>query len=136
MVTAGGVRKVQGRSRLARRLLPLAIVTVAACAAGSGAGACPVARAERPPSDAERIVKDGFHLKRIEGEPAKNPSFWTRRISFGSDFEPVKGVWLHARTAASVTIRWKGEYAVRSECGPYQLLLAARAPTPAAAVPF
>ena len=72
------------------------------------------------------ITKDGFHLKRIEGEPAKNPSFWTTRISFVSDFEPVKGVWLHVRTVARVTIRWKGEYNIRSECGPYQLLLAAR----------
>jgi hypothetical protein len=74
------------------------------------------------------ITKDGFHLKRIEGEPARNPSFWTTRISFVSDFAPVKGVWLHVRTVARVTIRWKGEYNVRSECGPYQLLLAADAP--------
>ncbi len=75
------------------------------------------------------ITKDGFHLKRIEGEPAKNPSFWTTRISFVSDFEPVKGVWLHVRTVARVTIRWKGEYHIRSECGPYQLRLAADAPS-------
>jgi hypothetical protein len=74
------------------------------------------------------ITKDGFHLKRIEGEPARNPSFWTTRISFVSDFAPVKGVWLHVRTVARVTIRWQGEYNVRSECGPYQLLLAADAP--------
>lgn len=75
------------------------------------------------------ITKDGFHLKRIEGEPAKNPSFWTTNIRFVSDFEPVKGVWLHVRTVARVTIRWKGEYHIRSECGPYELLLAADAPT-------
>lgn len=75
------------------------------------------------------ITKDGFHLKRIQGEPARNPSFWTTRISFVSDFEPVKGVWLHARTVARVTIRWKGEYDIRSECGPYELVLTAVAPT-------
>lgn len=75
------------------------------------------------------ITKDGFHLRRIEGEPARNPSFWTTRVSFVSDFEPVKGVWLHARTIARVTIRWKGEYNIRSECGPYQLQLAGDAPT-------
>ncbi len=75
------------------------------------------------------ITKDGFHLRRIEGEPARNPSFWTTRVSFVSDFEPVKGVWLHARTIARVTIRWKGEYDIRSECGPYQLQLAGDAPT-------
>jgi hypothetical protein len=75
------------------------------------------------------ITKDGFHLRRIEGEPAKNPSFWTTRISFVSDFEPVKGVWLHARTTARVTIRWKGEYDIRSECGPYQLQLSGDVPT-------
>jgi hypothetical protein len=75
------------------------------------------------------ITKDGFHLKRIEGEPAKNPSFWTKRITFVSDFEPVKGVWLHVRTVARVTIRLRGHYDVRSECGPYQLLLTTAAPT-------
>ena len=75
------------------------------------------------------ITKDGFHLTRLEGEPARNPSFWTTHISFVSDFEPVKGVWLHARTVARVTVRWMGEYDIRSECGPYQLLLAADAPT-------
>jgi hypothetical protein len=32
------------------------------------------------------IGKDGYHLKHIEGEPAKNPSFWTRRISCVSDW--------------------------------------------------
>jgi hypothetical protein len=75
------------------------------------------------------ITKDAFHLKRIEGEPAKNPSFWTRRIRFVSDFEPVNGVWVQVRTLARVTIRWRGEYNLRSECGPYRMLLAADAPT-------
>ena len=75
------------------------------------------------------ITKDGFHLKRIEGEPAKNPSFWTRRIRFVSDFEPVNGVWVQVRTLARVAIRWRGEYNLQSECGPYRMLLAADAPT-------
>ena len=74
------------------------------------------------------ITKDGFHLTRIEGEPARNPSFWTKHIGFVSEFAPVQGVWLHVRTTARVTIRWKGEYDMRSECGPYLLLLAADAP--------
>lgn len=70
------------------------------------------------------ITKDGFHLKRIEGEPAKNPSFWTRRIRFVSDFEPVNGVWMQVRTVARVAVRWFGEYEVESVCGPYQISLA------------
>jgi hypothetical protein len=73
------------------------------------------------------ITKDGSHLKRIEGRPAKNPSFWTRRIDFVSEYAPVEGVWLHVRTVAHVTIRWFGEYLVRSECGPYQMLLGRQA---------
>jgi len=71
------------------------------------------------------ITKDGSHLKRIEGEPARNPSFWTRRIRFVSEYAPVSGVWLHVRTVARVTMRWFGEYLVQSECGSYQLQLAA-----------
>jgi hypothetical protein len=75
------------------------------------------------------ITKDGFHLKRIEGEPAKNPSFWTSGVRFVSDFEPVNGIWVQARTLAKVTIRWRGEYTLQSECGPYRMSLAADAPT-------
>jgi len=69
------------------------------------------------------ITRDGFHLERIEGEPARNPSFWTRRIHFVSEYAPVDGVWLLVRTVASVTVRWFGEYVVRSECGPYEMVL-------------
>ena len=75
------------------------------------------------------ITKKGFHLKRIEGEPAKNPSFWASGIHFVSDFQPVNGVWMQGRTLARVTIRWLGEYNLQSECGPYRMLLAAEAPT-------
>jgi len=75
------------------------------------------------------ITKDGFHLKRIEGEPAKNPSFWTSRIRFVSEFEPVNGIWVQVRTLAKATIRWRGDYNLQSECGPYRMSLAADAPT-------
>jgi hypothetical protein len=69
------------------------------------------------------ITREGFHLERIEGEPARNPSFWTRRIHFVSEYAPVNGVWLHVRTVANVTVRWFGEYVVRTECGPYEIVL-------------
>lgn len=75
------------------------------------------------------ITKDGYHLKRIEGEPAKNPSFWTRRIRFVSEFEPVNGVWVQVRTVARVTVRWLGEYHVQSVCGPYQVSLVDQGPS-------
>jgi hypothetical protein len=70
------------------------------------------------------ITKVGFHLRRIEGEPAKNPSFWTRRIQFASEYVPVNGVWLHQRTLARVKMRLLGEYVVLTECGTYEMLLA------------
>ena len=44
------------------------------------------------------ITRNGYHLKRIEGEPAKTPSFWTSGIHFVSDFQPVNGVWMQVRT--------------------------------------
>jgi hypothetical protein len=70
------------------------------------------------------ITKDGSHLKRIEGEPAKNPSFWTKRIRFVSEFMPVNGVWMQVRTVGTATMRLRGEYTVQSECGPYVMALA------------
>lgn len=80
------------------------------------------------------ITKDGLHLKRIEGEPVKNPSFWTRRIHFVSEYAPVDGVWLHGRTLAHVKMRWFGEYLILSECGPYQMMLAPKTLAPDTAV--
>jgi hypothetical protein len=76
------------------------------------------------------ITKEGFHLERIEGEPARNPSFWTRRIHIVSEYAPVNGVWLLVRTVAHVNVRWFGEYVVRAECGPYEMALIP-APVPA-----
>ena len=74
------------------------------------------------------ITRQGFHLARIEGEPAV---FWTRRIRFVSEYAPVNGVWLPVRTVAHVTVRWFGEYVVRSECGPYEMVLVSEpAPDP------
>jgi hypothetical protein len=70
------------------------------------------------------ITKDGFHLERIEGEPARNPSFWTRRIRFVSEFTPVNGVWMQVSTVAVVTIRMFGDYVLQSKCGPYEMSLA------------
>jgi hypothetical protein len=70
------------------------------------------------------ITRNGFHLKRVEGEPARNPSFWTKRIRFVSEYEPVNGVWVQVRALARVTVRWFGEYSVRSVCGPYRMSLA------------
>ncbi len=70
------------------------------------------------------ITKDGFHLKRIEGQPAKNPSFWTKRIRFVSEFMPVNGVWMQVRTVATVTMRVLGEYGLQAECGPYEMSMA------------
>lgn len=69
------------------------------------------------------VTKAGFHLKRVEGEPAKSPSFWTRRIHFVSEYAPMQGIWLHVRTVARVKVRLFGEYVIRSECGPYDMVL-------------
>lgn len=40
-----------------------------------------------------------------------------------SEYAPVNDVWLLVRTVATVTVRWFGEYVVRCECGPYEMVL-------------
>ena len=35
----------------------------------------------------------------------------------------VQGIWLHVRTVARVKVRLFGEYVIRSECGPYDMVL-------------
>lgn len=43
-----------------------------------------------------------FAISRVEGSPAKNPSFWTRNVHFVHDYKKVGPLWL-AQSTRSVT---------------------------------
>jgi len=51
-----------------------------------------------------------FHIRRIEGVPAKSPSFWLRDIHITVQFAPQGSMWLPVTFDAVATVRFLGKY--------------------------
>jgi hypothetical protein len=51
-----------------------------------------------------------FHIRRIEGVPAKNPSFWIKGIHITLQFAELGGMWVPISFDAIATVRFLGQY--------------------------
>lgn len=51
------------------------------------------------------VDTEDYALVRVEGEPAKNPSFWTRKVHFIQEYSKAGAYWFPAETT-SVTEAW------------------------------
>jgi hypothetical protein len=51
-----------------------------------------------------------FRIRRVEGAPAKNPSFWLKNIHITLQFAQLGGMWVPVTFDAIATIRLYGEY--------------------------
>lgn len=51
-----------------------------------------------------------FRIRRIEGIPAKNPSFWIKNIHVTLQYALLKGMWVPVSFDAIATVRLKGPY--------------------------
>jgi hypothetical protein len=51
-----------------------------------------------------------FRIRRVEGVPAKNPSFWLKNIHITLQFAQLGGMWVPVTFDAIATIRLFGEY--------------------------
>jgi hypothetical protein len=67
------------------------------------------------------VDKAGYHILRMEGEPAKSPSFWVKNVHIVLEFSDVSGMWLQTASHASARIRFGGEYNVTSQDMDYEL---------------
>jgi hypothetical protein len=56
-----------------------------------------------------------FLVRRLEGSPSKNPSFWVKDVDLAMTFGEVKGVWLQLQSDVKLNIRFAGEYLVRAQ---------------------
>lgn len=74
-----------------------------------------------------------FAVVRIEGEPAKNPSWWTKRNLFQHSYEKVGDFWLPMRNETFTQLRILGRSLLTIEYKEYELIETAQAqpPTPA-----
>jgi hypothetical protein len=73
-----------------------------------------------------RIWIDGneFAVTRIEGEPAKNPSFWTKDTKIEQIYAKVGDFWLPAMNRSASTIRLGGRASFSIEYKDYQITAA------------
>ncbi len=55
-----------------------------------------------------------YLLHRLEGEPAKTPSFWLRDVHVTLVYGDVEGMWLSTALKATATVRMFGQYGMDS----------------------
>ena len=51
-----------------------------------------------------------FRIRRIEGVPAKSPSFWIKDIHITLQFAQLSGMWIPTSFDAIATVRLLGQY--------------------------
>ncbi|SRR6266700_3486050 len=56
------------------------------------------------------VDAQSYKIHRIEGKPAKNPSWWIRDLFILMTFADVSGMWLQTSIQAVATVRFKGQY--------------------------
>lgn len=69
------------------------------------------------------VDAETYNIRRIEGHPAKSPSWWIRDLEVLMSFAEVDGMWLRTFTYAIANVRFKGRYEMVSrdlEYGPAQ----------------
>lgn len=71
-----------------------------------------------------RIWVDGrdFAVARMSGEPAKNPSWWTKRNNINVTYQKVGDFWLPARNETTTQIRFRGRSLLTIVYRDYEIL--------------
>jgi hypothetical protein len=67
------------------------------------------------------IDKEDFAIARLEGEPAKSPSFWIVRAPFVREYQRVDRFWLPRQDETRSEIRFAGPYVLRIQYADYQI---------------
>lgn len=68
------------------------------------------------------VSKEDFAVMRVQGEPAKNPSWWINRASFDWRYGRHGRFWLPERTEAVSHVRIGGEAKLTIEYGEYRIV--------------
>ena len=67
------------------------------------------------------IDQEDLAIARLEGEPAKSPSFWIVRAPFVRDYQRVNQFWLPLQDETRSHIRFAGDYVLRIQYADYQI---------------
>jgi hypothetical protein len=68
------------------------------------------------------IDKEDAAIARVEGEPAKSPSFWVVKAPFVREYQRIGGFWLPARDETHSQIRFAGEYILEIQYADYEIV--------------
>ena len=68
------------------------------------------------------VDKEDAAIARVEGEPAKSPSFWVLKAPFVREYQRIGGFWLPARDETHSQIRFAGEYILRVQYADYEIV--------------
>lgn len=75
----------------------------------------------RPKRDTTELIRgkawvdaETFLVARVEGEPAKNPSWWIKNLHLSMDYGQADGVWLTMQTRATADLRLLGRHTLTS----------------------
>jgi len=60
------------------------------------------------------VDAENYNIRRLEGSPVKNPSWWIHDIQILMSFADVDGMWLRTFTHAVANVRFKGKYIMES----------------------
>jgi len=60
------------------------------------------------------VDAENYNIRRVEGTPAKNPSWWIHDLHILMSFTEVDGMWLRTFTHAVANVRFKGKYTMES----------------------
>lgn len=68
------------------------------------------------------IDAENYNIRRIEGSPVKNPSWWIRDLHILMSFAEIDGMWLRTFTHAVANVRFKGRYVMESRDLEYRFM--------------
>lgn len=76
------------------------------------------------------VDTEDYALARVEGEPAKNPSFWTRKVQFLQEYYKAGEYWFPMETTSVTEARMFGATEVSIRYFDYKPALGAPTPAP------
>ena len=78
------------------------------------------------------VDAETYNIRRLEGSPVKNPSWWIHDLNILMQFAEVDGMWLRTSLHAVANVRFKGKYVMESHDLEYRFTeeTASRRPLP------
>jgi hypothetical protein len=61
------------------------------------------------------VDKQTFLIRRIEGQLAKSPSWWLKKVNVQLDFSEVSGLWLQTAMEATADVRFVGSQSLQAQ---------------------